>query len=79
MSLLDTESDNTNKDLSITAGGNGEDNITLCMVCESVQRQYKCPRCDYFTCSLKCCKQHKLEVHDMMLHMSSVMQYKMSF
>ena len=34
----------------------------LCMVCEEAVKQYKCPRCDYFTCSLKCCKQHKAEV-----------------
>jgi HIT zinc finger len=34
----------------------------LCMVCEESPMQYKCPRCDYLTCSLKCCKQHKIEV-----------------
>mmetsp|Transcript_2590 Transcript_2590/g.2700 ORF Transcript_2590/g.2700 Transcript_2590/m.2700 type:complete len:477 (-) Transcript_2590:280-1710(-) len=57
MSLLDVEPDSS---LS-TAEGSRVNAITLCMVCESSQRQYKCPRCDYFTCSLKCCKQHKLE------------------
>ena len=35
---------------------------SLCMVCEDAPKQYKCPRCDYFTCSLICCKQHKVEV-----------------
>ena len=39
-----------------------EDSSKLCMVCEEAPKQYKCPRCDYFTCSLKCCKQHKIEV-----------------
>lgn len=38
------------------------DATTLCMVCEDSKKQYKCPRCDYFTCSLKCCKQHKIDV-----------------
>jgi HIT zinc finger len=38
------------------------DTSKLCMVCEEAPKQYKCPRCDYFTCSLKCCKQHKVEV-----------------
>ena len=37
-------------------------NSRLCMVCEESPMQYKCPRCDYLTCSLKCCKQHKIEV-----------------
>ena len=32
------------------------------MVCEDAPKQYKCPRCEYFTCSLACCKQHKVEV-----------------
>lgn len=36
----------------------------LCMVCEESPMQYKCPRCDYLTCSLKCCKQHKIEVRN---------------
>ena len=35
---------------------------SLCMVCEDAPKQYKCPRCEYFTCSLACCKQHKVEV-----------------
>lgn len=36
--------------------------LKLCMVCEEAPMQYKCPRCDYLTCSLQCCKQHKAEV-----------------
>ena len=35
----------------------------LCQVCKEQSRQYKCPRCGTFTCSLKCCKQHKIETN----------------
>jgi hypothetical protein len=70
MSLIDSEPDSSHEGLLSTAGGNVVNAITLCMVCESNQRQYKCPRCDYFTCSLKCCKQHKLEVRNMMFYRS---------
>ena len=32
-----------------------------CMVCNAKPFVYKCPRCSYLTCSLECCKKHKLE------------------
>lgn len=32
-----------------------------CEVCFERLRQYKCPRCSMMTCSLQCCKKHKLE------------------
>lgn len=33
----------------------------LCEICQARQRQYKCPRCGVFTCSLECCKRHKVQ------------------
>lgn len=33
----------------------------LCEICQVHIRLYKCPRCYLFTCSLECCKQHKVE------------------
>ena len=35
-------------------------NSLTCEICESNGRLYRCPRCMIFTCSLKCCKQHKI-------------------
>lgn len=32
----------------------------LCMVCKLHDRKYKCPACHLSTCSLVCCKQHKV-------------------
>lgn len=32
-----------------------------CMICGVADKQYKCPRCSVFTCSLACCKDHKVE------------------
>jgi hypothetical protein len=33
----------------------------LCEICKINVRLYKCPKCSTFSCSLKCCKQHKIE------------------
>jgi len=33
----------------------------LCEICCLSRRQYKCPRCSVFSCSLECCKRHKVE------------------
>lgn len=33
-----------------------------CEVCSDAEGIYKCPACSMFTCSLKCCLQHKAEV-----------------
>ena len=30
-------------------------------MCNEVEHKYKCPRCSFLTCSLKCCKEHKIE------------------
>ena len=60
MSLQHPPAEITTQDDDSTLGG--KKISSLCMVCEAAPKQYKCPRCDYFTCSLKCCKQHKLEV-----------------
>lgn len=38
-----------------------ESDAILCMVCESATRRYKCPRCSIMTCSLECCRQHKID------------------
>ncbi len=38
-------------------GGLGD----LCDVCQEHIRKYKCPRCSLFSCSLACCKKHKVE------------------
>ena len=35
--------------------------IKLCEVCGVEARKYKCPRCSVFSCSLACCKRHKVE------------------
>ena len=35
--------------------------VHLCEVCGMNSRLYKCPRCALSSCSLSCCKQHKLE------------------
>ena len=34
----------------------------VCEMCSEGQRLYKCPRCSLFTCSLKCCNDHKVKV-----------------
>jgi hypothetical protein len=33
----------------------------MCNVCGDRERLYKCPRCGVFSCSLACCKRHKVE------------------
>lgn len=32
-----------------------------CEVCNQAEHKYKCPNCSMKTCSLQCCKQHKIE------------------
>lgn len=34
--------------------------LVFCMICEVNPKQYKCPACSMLTCSLACCKQHKI-------------------
>ena len=34
----------------------------LCEICQSRPKLYKCPRCSFFTCSLECCKRHKVSM-----------------
>lgn len=51
-----------NEDIDDDGGMHTDDTITatvMCMVCDAVPKQYKCPRCSIFTCSLICCKKHK--------------------
>ncbi|KAI0453210.1 hypothetical protein F5B21DRAFT_505602 [Xylaria acuta] len=31
----------------------------LCFVCNTVEGKYRCPRCDEFTCSLLCSREHR--------------------
>ena len=38
----------------------------VCEMCSEGQRLYKCPRCSLFTCSLKCCNDHKVKVNHML-------------
>ena len=33
----------------------------LCEVCGEVERKYKCPKCSIFSCSLECCRKHKVD------------------
>lgn len=35
--------------------------VQFCQVCQIRQRHYKCPRCAVFSCSLECCKKHKVQ------------------
>lgn len=35
--------------------------VSMCVICQIHPRQYKCPRCDVVTCSLDCCKRHKID------------------
>ena len=44
-----------------TSGDNDDDvNGINCQICNENLKQYKCPRCSCLTCSLQCCKQHKV-------------------
>lgn len=36
-------------------------NVSKCEMCNQNEYKYKCPRCLIKTCSLACCRQHKLE------------------
>lgn len=36
--------------------------IVMCEVCSKEVRKYKCPRCGVSTCSMQCCKNHKIAV-----------------
>jgi hypothetical protein len=50
----------------MTAGGESSSMpvplpVPMCAMCQIRPRQYKCPRCDVLTCSLDCCKRHKIE------------------
>jgi hypothetical protein len=38
-----------------------DDTTDFCQVCGKEERKYKCPRCSLFSCSLACCKKHKVE------------------
>ncbi|KAI1340127.1 hypothetical protein F5Y15DRAFT_381528 [Xylariaceae sp. FL0016] len=31
----------------------------LCLICESVEGKYKCPRCNEYTCSMACSREHR--------------------
>jgi len=35
--------------------------LKLCEICAINPRQYKCPRCFVMTCSLQCCRKHKIK------------------
>ncbi len=35
--------------------------VGLCEVCREVERKYKCPKCSTFSCSLECCRKHKVD------------------
>ena len=39
---------------------NEEINENECIVCHSKQIKYRCPKCQSKTCSLNCCKSHKI-------------------
>ena len=59
----DDGDDNVNNDV-----GNDNDDtndlstITPCQICHTNPKLYKCPRCSCLTCSLQCCKQHKVPI-----------------
>ena len=36
-----------------------------CEMCSDAEGIYKCPACNMFTCSLKCCLEHKSEVNQL--------------
>uniref|UniRef100_A0A0K0DYL4 HIT-type domain-containing protein n=1 Tax=Strongyloides stercoralis TaxID=6248 RepID=A0A0K0DYL4_STRER len=38
-----------------------KDLTSFCQVCNIEKHKYRCPKCQYKTCSLVCCKQHKEE------------------
>jgi hypothetical protein len=57
-SYSDDEEDNNNDDNKVNNG----DNIINCEICNNSPKQYKCPRCSRLTCSLNCCKQHKVTI-----------------
>ena len=41
--------------------GSISNELSLCMMCGKNPKNYKCPRCSIFTCSLTCCRQHKID------------------
>lgn len=49
-----------------------------CDVCKSNPRVYKCPRCAAYSCSLECCRQHKITVRSDTSH-SSIIHLTHSF
>ncbi|KAJ8957600.1 hypothetical protein NQ314_006526 [Rhamnusium bicolor] len=52
-------------DLKEEPGTSNADNVSKlgsCEVCASHNAKYTCPKCEVKTCSLKCCKIHKLEI-----------------
>ena len=55
----DEEDDNDVNDTD-TSLGLKETTIINCEICNSSPKQYKCPRCSRLTCSLNCCKRHKV-------------------
>uniref|UniRef100_A0A0N5BFG4 HIT-type domain-containing protein n=1 Tax=Strongyloides papillosus TaxID=174720 RepID=A0A0N5BFG4_STREA len=38
-----------------------KDCVLLCQICNKNKHKYRCPKCQFKTCSLVCCKQHKEE------------------
>lgn len=36
--------------------------VIYCMICKVKKYSYKCPRCAALTCSLECCRLHKIEM-----------------
>ena len=42
---------------------NKETKLSLCTICKKNQSIYKCPRCSTKTCSLQCCKTHKIQTN----------------
>lgn len=56
---MEVEVETTDREDHSSVGGDPP--LGLCEICQERQRQYKCPRCAVFTCSLECCKRHKVD------------------
>lgn len=54
--------------------------LLLCEVCNKEESKYKCPRCFYRTCSVKCSKKHKedFQVNLLCFNTLNVFEIKLS-
>ncbi|CAG8433797.1 11379_t:CDS:2 [Diversispora eburnea] len=52
-------SDNISASQQITDNSENVTNPKICQICNNDDWKYKCPRCEFLTCSLTCSKLHK--------------------